>query len=286
MHEFPSSQRNIEKQIISANGIPVRIKANQESAYYSREISLGIGGMVKMGEIQDPVLQEEAKIQRHIDERESTLQRDALARVRIQHPEATLEYSDYPMTEEMIKRILEENPALHEEIESQKALLASIRTARYQFGDASKDDLYVGKEGALIYSLQTGEQGADELKKVLSHTHNADSAWIENVDALRARMLQATNVADIHQVEVLPEYQGKGLSKALLDVALWNIEHTQSNIEFTVARVLHNNPDKDKMIAAFKKAGFEAFMPGQIQWDEPTEYTLVIRENPHFVRKT
>ncbi len=291
MHEFPRNIPRNESQIISENSIPVRVTQNPESALHADKVTLGIGGLVQMGEIQEPVLREEARLQRHIKNLKATLQKNAYARVRETHPDATLEYSDYPLTARMMERMLEENPELREDLERNNALLKSITEKRYQFGDDTKHDLFVGKEGTLVYSLQTGEQAAYELKKAVVWKRDEhggqypDPDWQPRIDDIRTRIRNAPHVADIHQVEVLPEYQGKGLAKALLDVALWDIEHTRRDVEFTVARILSDNPDGEKMIAAFKKAGFEAFSAGRVSWDSPLEFTLVVRENPYFVRK-
>lgn len=278
------------RKIISKENIPVRITNNPESVMHDEKVTLGVGDMVKMGEIQDPVLKEEEKLRRHVLDLEQKLTNDALTRVKETRPDATLEYSDYPMTAAMMEVILKEQPERQEEIAEAKALFDAIQKKRYAFGSRDKNDLYVGREGTLVYSVDTGAQAAKELqrsvvfkeKKSAIGGSEADPSWTEKIAVLSERMSRAKRVVDIHQVEVLPEHQGKGIAKALLDVALWDIEHGDKNVEFSVARVASTNPDGPKMIAAFKKAGFDAFYAGQLQWDDPTDWTLVVRENPNF----
>lgn len=291
MREFFNGIPGDQRQIISEKGIPVRIIKNPEESMHRGRISLGVGGMIEMGKIQDPILREEADLQRQVQELEARLQADAYARVREVNPEATLEYSDYPLNAAMMEMILSEDASRREEIEEARARVAAMTKKRYQFEVDNHDNLFVGKEGALIYSVQTGERVADELKKAVvwrkdePGVSKVDPEWAAKIAALRERILHVKSIADIHQVEVLPEFQGKGFAKALLDVALWDIEHTRDDVEFSVARILSDNPDGKKMIAAFKKAGFEAFEGGRISRDDPREFTIVLRENPHFNSK-
>lgn len=288
MREFSHGIPGDQRQIMSERGVPVRIVKNPEGSAHRDRVSLGVGGMIEMGKIQDPILREEADLQRQVCELQARLQVDAYARVREKNPEATLEYNDYPLTAAMMETMLSEDSGRREEIEEAEARVAAMTKKRYQFKVDNHDNLFVGKEGTLVYSLQTGERVADELKKAVVWRKNeagvskVDPEWAVKIAALRERMLRVKSVADIHQVEVLPEFQGKGLAKALLDVALWDIEHTRDDVEFSVARILSDNPDAEKMINAFKKAGFEAFEGGRVSWDDPRDFTIVLRENPYF----
>lgn len=63
MREFPYNTPGNERQIISKNSVPARITQNPEAFHHADKVTLGVGGMVKMGEIQEPVLREEAKLQ-------------------------------------------------------------------------------------------------------------------------------------------------------------------------------------------------------------------------------
>lgn len=287
MREFSREVPGDQRQIISKNSIPVRIAKNPEASAHRDRVSLGVGGMMEMGKIQEPILQEEAHLQRQIQELQERLQNDAYARVRATHPNATLAYDDYPLTAAMMKRILTEEPERQEEIDEAKALVATITKKRYQFHAPGSSELYVGKEGTLVYSLQTGERTSNELRKAVvwkKDEHGIgyhDPEWAVKINALRERIQKTRHVADIHQVEVLPEYQGKGLAKALLDVALWDIEHAKDDVAFSVARVISDNPDGEKMITAFKKAGFDAFAV-RVDWPDRVDFTLLVRENPYF----
>lgn len=279
-----------ERQIISRNSVPVRIANHPEGSFHDDHISLGVGGLVEARTIQEPIMREEARLKRLRDELQQKLMDDAYARVRIDHPTATLEYGDFPLTADMMKRILAEDPIRKQLIEAYDAQIADVTKKRYQFEAPFRNELFVGKEGTLVYSLQSGERAADELRKAVVWKKNTsgistpDPEWTAKIANLRTRMLVSKQVADIHQVEVLPEFQGKGLAKALLDVALWDIEHAKSDVAFSVARVLHDNPDAKKMIGAFQKAGFDAFDCGAVAWDNPRDFTLVVRENPYFKR--
>ena len=279
-----------EKQIISENGVPVRITKNLDSEYHADKVTLGVGDMVRLGEIQEPSIREEARLLREIAALKNAVWEEAVAALRGQNPAFNTDAWDAVHTiEPMIEMILDADPARRAALEELEALRKKVHGTRFEFGNKSseKDDLWVGKEGTLVYSIMTGEWPAENLK----HAHvwkkdargisEPDPVWEEKITVLRERMQRATRVADIHQVEVLPEYQGKGIAKALLDVALWELEHNEGGVEFTVARVASDNPDGAKMIAAFKAAGFDAFDAGQLQWDDATHWTLVVRENPN-----
>lgn len=293
MREFdypkPPAPEKPFRQIVSREGIPVWITDNKGAAIYSDKILLGIGEPVRLGEMSEPILQEEVRIQKEIDALKDALTEDALARVRETSPEATLSYRDYPARESMMEKILAENPERAEKIQELEVQKKAVSAKRYQFGDALKKDLYVGTEGALIYSMKSGEAVANELKK--AKVLRTDENGHRRVDPIKdvriaelCERIQNAQVADIHQVEILPEFQGKGGAKSLIDVALWDIEQTHGDAEFSVARVIGDNPDQEKMISVFKKAGFEAFFVHEIHWDDPRSYTLVIRENPHVKR--
>ena len=280
-----------EKQIISNEGVPVKIRHNPDSVQHREKVTLGVGGMMRMGELQEPSVREEARLLREISVLKNAVWQEAIAALHAQNPAFDAEAWDavHKITP-MVDAILDADPARRAAIDELETLRIKIRAARFEFGnkDASKDDLWVGKEGTLVYSVDTGEYPARHLKNAVVWKKNTDGfsepdpVWREKIAAMRERMQKSERVADIHQVEVLPEYQGKGIAKALLDVALWELEHNDGGVEFTIARVASHNPDGPKMIAAFKKAGFAAFDVGQLKWDDATLWTFVVRENPHF----
>lgn len=240
------------RKVLAEGGVPVRITENPDSVQHRDKITLGVGDMVQLGEIQDPVLKEEEKLYREY---------------------CTLLDNNDPAADEA------------------KALYETVRNKRYQFGSTDKNDLYVGKEGTLVYSIEDGKEYAYRLRKAHVWKKDAngnsqpDPVWEEKIAAIRERIKTSERVADIRQVEVLPEYQGKGIAKALLETAIWDIEHRDKQVEFVVGFVAQHNPDHKKMVAAFKKAGFDAFDAGQLEWDDATQWTMVtmvVRENPNF----
>lgn len=217
-----------------------------------------------MGEIQSPVLKEEEKLQRRL-----------------------LEATDGIIDDDLRSRLVN---ATNEQ-------LAIVRKKRYEFANFTHEDLMVGKEGTLVYSVVDGERAAGELDSAIEVVETVPKkVWKIVPDArpevldLKARLARATSVADIHQVEVLPEYQGKGVASALLDVANWDIDQA-GGIEFSIARVMNDNPDRDKMLEAFGKAGFKKFFitagwDGRISDHTDFKYYLVVRENPKFQKDT
>jgi GNAT superfamily N-acetyltransferase len=274
MSEHASSFRP-ERQIISKKGIPVEITGNPESECHSNKFSLGAGGMTKLETIHEPSREEENRLYREFKELEREFFDAQIARAEVT---GSQDYTEHQ------KVMREERPELWRSMQEAERAMKKAIEKRYAFGNGglSVSDVYVGKEGTLVYSLVSSRYAGEELKYVKEYR-----AWTPEVagvlrspsiehqaeiDALRERILQTEYVADIHQVEVLPEFQGKGIAGSLLDVARWDIEQAKG-IKFSIARVENNNPDRDKMLSLFIKAGYKVFY---IEFD--IEHYLVIRE--------
>lgn len=282
--------RGNERQIISDRGVPVKISTHPESRDHADKVTLSVGGIMRLGELEAPALREEARLTREINDTEIALQQKAIAALTARHPDFDAQaWDSWPIIQEEMSRLLAEDPATRDALAENRTLRETLRKTRYSFNkERDKDELIVGKEGALVYSIQGGEGPAYELAKSLAQhqeyarDHNDyvhDAALIERIATMQEKLASATRVADIHQVEVLPEHQGKGIAGALLDAALWELEHN-AGVDFTVARILGHNPDGKKMLRAFEKAGFTAF--GCSHYEVPgREYTLVVRKNPY-----
>ncbi|MFH1781592.1 MAG: GNAT family N-acetyltransferase [Patescibacteria group bacterium] len=277
------------RQLISDNGIPVRSSENPDSHYHRNNISFGIGELVQMGEIEEPIHKEEKDLRRRLCDLKFKLTQDAMARLSI--IEGNLSSDDYPRIHEMTKQILKEESERQKKIEKVESRLGEIIGKRYDFGSEDKYDLYVGKEGTLIYSVGTGERPGRELEKAwVPKKENiwtdVDPEWRPKIADIRERIQLSKRVADIHQIEVLPDHRGKGYAKALLDVALFDIEWTHGDIEFSIARVERDNPHGEQMVNVFKKAGFMTFHTSRIGFgDIGEQYTLLVRENSRMKGK-
>ncbi len=183
-----------ERKIISKKGVSIDIRSNTDSALHGDKISLGVGGMEKLKNV------------------------------------------DYAFAKE----------------------------------GTEKGDIAVGKEGTLIYSRVSGESVAKELKYAGTDEQKEEKLL------LIEKLLKTPEVADIHQIEVLPEFQGKGIAAALLDVAEWDIKDT-NKLAFSTARVLFDNPDREKILGLFERSGFKKFYRPR-GFNNPAHW-IVIREN-------
>lgn len=90
------------------------------------------------------------------------------------------------------------------------------------------------------------------------------------------------NVVYIPQIEVHPDYQGKWYSGALLEGIKWFSEHGKYQADATYAIVENNNPQKDRMLASFRKAGYQIFpfRKENVYWKNRWWASLAIRIHP------
>ncbi|MFH1425813.1 MAG: GNAT family N-acetyltransferase [Candidatus Kerfeldbacteria bacterium] len=276
------------RQLMGKGSVPVQYSKNPDSRSHAGKFSFGIGDMVQMGEIQEPINEQEHELHKRLTDLQLKLGEDAIARVREQGGSTR----DNDAVSEMWNRILEEEPERKHKIDELKSTISDLVCQRYGFGTSDKYDLFVGKEGTLIYSVVPGLRAAGELEKAWVRPegkswYEEDLSWRPKTEELSKRLRESRRVADIHQIEVLPEYRGKGYAKALLDVAMFDIEWTNRDIEFSIARVEKSNPHREQMIDIFRKAGFLEFCTSEIGWgDIDKEYSLLIRENPRVKKKS
>ncbi|MFA6130947.1 MAG: hypothetical protein WC730_01640 [Patescibacteria group bacterium] len=285
------------RQIISKKGVPVEITPNPESEYFDNKGSLGVGGMMKLGTLNEPSSERETNLRNERNRIDQVIHEAVLAKLHVWDPSTTyanyLDNGRYEMWKKAQQEVQEELPELHRALEEATEAMKEEAKKRYTFGDrvSGTADIYVGKEGTLIYSLVSSNAAIKELTYI-SKYHDLVTdpgrleAWDEaqpaaearqaRADEWRSRLEHAQHIADIHQVEVLPEFQGKGIAASLLDVAQWDIEQVK-NIDFSIARIEYRNPDSEKMLALFKKAGYEVFFIERM-FDVPSHH-LVLRGN-------
>lgn len=236
-----------------------------------------------MNELQGPTLREEGSIRQHIDSLERRAMAEAEKRILALEPERTREEISFAESLPIRDQILHESGE-QKEISEARQRLKELVMKRYRFTEDDRMDVSVGKEGTLIYSLRSGGEAAHDLARSLvlirdEHgIQDRDRSWDPYIADVQKR-IQDAKVADLHQIEVLPQYQGKGIATALLDVALTDIDSEHGDVQFYLARVMENNPDGEKMIRIFKRAGFEALYVPEAAWDDPRAFTLLIREN-------
>ena len=300
-----------DKQIMGRGGVPVEIIRNPESERHSNKITLAVGGIETIGAINERVHAEETVLfeRRHA----LTDAKTAWVRLRLveEHPDAPSDFvsdsgSMSPLNIEYF-RLEKEFDATHPD--SVKELITidrDITTARnksYAFDSGKMKDLHVGKEGTLIYSMVPGGNITKEIDLAMARGRKILAAIKEypmesvkyrvnfrqlksppdavEIEKLTKKLIQAGEIVDIHQIEVLPVAMRKGIGSALLDVANWEIAKTH-RIPFTIGRVLDDNPDSDKVIAMFEKEGFtKMYMAGEPGGFGPTipNYWLLVKEN-------
>ncbi|MDQ5952676.1 MAG: hypothetical protein QG626_805 [Patescibacteria group bacterium] len=297
-----------ERQIISETGIPVEITSNFDSKKHAEKITLGIGGLELLSEGNERTIAEVQTIveQRHVLHHK--VMSAVIDRLRESDPAFPNDFiPDSPSSGRSIdhryyeveRQYLEEHPEL---VEKQKMLDRQTKDAYqkfYSFSDSTKDDIYVGKEGTLIYSEAVGGNIAQELLSARDRARTYEEKKLENwraridwkavkeqledadLEVFVEKLRHAKKVIDIHQIEVLRQHQGKGLAKALFDVALWDIEQAK-HADTSIARILDNNPDKDKILSLFEKNGYKKlYCPGSeggMTGGIPNYY-LVIKES-------
>lgn len=300
-----------DKQLIGRGGIPVEIIGNSESERHANKVTLAVGGIDTIGALNERIHGEETAL---VNRRHALVDaKTQWVRLRLveKHPDAPSDFivdraSTSPRNMEYF-RLEQEFDATHpEETKELIAIEHDIAVARnkyYAFDSGKMKDLHVGKEGTLVYSMVPGENIAKEIldamergKRILAEVKEypmdaakyrvnfrrlQDPPSPEDLKKLTDKLLRSGNIVDIHQIEVLPAAQKKGIGSALLDVANWEIEKTH-HIPFTIARVLENNPDGEKVIAMFEKEGFVkmycAGEPGGFSPGIPN-YWLLVKEN-------
>ncbi|MFH1611304.1 MAG: GNAT family N-acetyltransferase [Patescibacteria group bacterium] len=283
---------------VSHEGIPVNISSNFDSEKHNKEVSFGIGELTKLGEIQQEHSVEEEAAQDLYLELKRQVNHDARKRYVQMNPDDP--NGDYAWPDAMpniIETILQEEPERRAAIEQARIRWGQLARKRYHFAEKEHYDLWAGKEGTLVYALTNGRQAASQIrgsgpvdwdaKERLYHygfftddSPEKEKSFSNQRDELFERLRIAKRVADIHQIEVLPEYQGRGYAKALLDAALFDIEFAQSGVEFVIARVMRSNPDGAQMIKIFQKTGFQAFYTSEEGWGGLIhDFIVLIREN-------
>lgn len=280
----------------------MEISSNRESRNHGEKITLSVGGLVQVSELKKD---SDAKARAVLDRGTALWEKThklVMERLQAAHPEIPDNFvfnnglvqpvDDWYAAEKAA--VLAEHPEFLDEREQLEKEYAEARKRTYDFTrkDRDKDDLYVGKEGTLVYSEVDGGSVADEI---IHERKRAEACLRDKSGNVRAnyRELEAMppmseiekivetfkragKVIDIHQVEVLPAAQGKGVASALLDVAHWDID-AQKRADVAVARVLEDNPDGRKMLAMFEKHGYNRlYMPGD--GDRTPNYYLVFKE--------
>ncbi len=291
-----------ERQIIGRRGIPVEIASNEQSRFHPEKTTLAVGGLIRVEDLKEQSSRERSIEQKRSYQISKKFDDLTVARLRIKHPGMfeNFEYTNSALSDREADRIFEwernevlaENPELIEEWNSIHARYEAAKGMSYDFAksDHSKDDIYVGKEGTLVYSEVDGKNVAEEIlesrktadRYLKDKTGNVranysemenlpDGEWYQKV----AQMFRdAGKTVDIHQIEVLEAAQNKGVATALLDVAHWDIKD-QRRADFAVARVSERNFDRDKTLALFEKNGYRKLYIPNGSGDE--SYFLVFR---------
>ena len=303
-----ASTKRGERQIISSTGLPVEITSNPDSKRHAEKITLGIGGLELLGE-GDKRTRDELDAIAH---QKNLLHREIMDAVihRIHQSDPSFPENfipDSPLSRSPVdqryyaaeKEHLKEHPELAERRKTLNQDMDNAYRKLYAFSERGKEDVYVGKEGTLIYSEVSGEHVAEELLSARERARQYEENKLENwrarlnwgalkdqlddddLETFVEKLRDAKKVIDIHQIEVLPQHQGKGLAKALFDVALWDIEQVrQANA--SIARVLADNPDREKVLGLFEKNGYKKlYCPGSeggMTGGIPNYY-LLIKEN-------
>lgn len=286
---------------MSGAGVPIEIKRNPQSSRHPEKISLTAGGTTSVDEIREPSVQAWVALQRKItqidEEREKALNAYILKsdpnfvpseHIQDQHRHLYNEFDT------VFPEYLDRTVELEKE-----AIIA--RKERYSFADGQNqtNDLHVGKEGTLVYSIVSGANAASELRRETTSAKEVYAITAERaaktgykigaeysekylagdqpkVQDIIAALERAETVADLHQIEVLPSAQGKGIARALLEVAYLEMAET-SRADFVVARVLDKNPSRKNIMRLFEKDGFDKiYCPGDTPpWGEGGYYLLV-----------
>ncbi len=300
-----------DKQIVGKGGIPVEIIRNPESERHSNKITLAVGGIDTIGAMNEKISAEVSGLYDRYHALKDAKTQWVRMRLVEDHPEASSDFivdnsSMSPINLAYFRLEKEFDETHPDAVKEFAAIRYDIDVARakyYEFDSGKMKDLHVGKEGTLIYSRVPGANIAKEInlanergKKILaavkefpmeSGKYRVNFRQLENppdaseLGKLTDKLMHAGEVVDIHQIEVLPVAKRKGIGSALLDVANWEIAKTH-RIPFTIARVLENNPDGDKVIAMFEKEGFTkmycAGEPGGFSAGIPN-YWLLVKEN-------
>lgn len=302
------------RRIIGREGIAVDITDNTESQKHSKRITLGVGGIETSKNSNDASRKEEREAYRRDQELYTKIDQLARETVLKEHPDFSKTFIPHatmsPSHEDELyfaarDKVLSAHPELVAEQEAVNKAIRAARERRYAFAERFRDneEIKVGKEGTLIYSLESGEEVATELEYEM-HASEKLADWsrknpgagaqvrvnwreIENQqdsESLRklvARMKISGKIADINQIEVLPAFRGKGVSTALFDVAQWDINDARG-VKFTIARILEDNPQKNQVLHMFENNGFlKIYCPGEDNTMTAgiPNYYLMIKEN-------
>lgn len=150
-------------------------------------------------------------------------------------------------------------------------------------------ELSVGSQAVLVFKKERVKPLALMLKEILGEfelekTHygyyrrvNGEQVYGRIREVLK-KVEGQNSVGFIPQVEVLPKYRKQGLTKALLDVAIFLIEQGKDSAEVTYAKVMDENPYRFRMIDIFKRSGYEEiYIPAETGPMGTPGYSLMIR---------